>query len=256
MLSATTSIQIVTADLNRAKARIASDTLVRRETKYYLDNIKSIKTSKDFVNNYRLFSYAMKAYGLSDMTYAKTMMQRVMDGGVTNAKSMANHLSDPRFKAFAKAFDFGDKAAGATASDAANTATTKSYIDQALEDDVGEQNEGARVALYFMRNAPNITSGYQVLGDKALFRFVQIAFDIPTTTSNTLDRVSKLIESKMHLSDLKNPDKVKTMVRRFATLWDLQNASTQNASGLQPSQSEAFSGAANLTAIQSRYSQF
>ena len=256
MLNATTSIQIVTADLNRAKARIASDVQVKRETKYYLDNIKSVKTSKNFVNNYRLFSYAMKAYGLSDMTYAKTMMQRVMDGGVTNAKSMANHLSDPRFKAFAKAFDFGDKGAGVTASDAANSATTKSYIEQALEDDVGEQNEGARIALYFMRNAPNITSGYQVLGDKALFRFVQTAFDIPATSSNTLDRVSKLIESKIHIGDLKDSDKVKTMVKRFATLWDLQNSSTQSTSGLQLGQSATFGGGVSLPAIQSRYSQF
>lgn len=254
MLSATTSIQITMADLKRTRTRVASQPTVKRDTNYYLANIKSIKTSKDFVNNYRLFTYAMKAYGLSDMAYAKTMMQKVMDGGVTNAKSMANHLSDPRFKAFAKAFDFGDKGAATTTSDANNAATTTNYIDQALEDDVGQQNEGARIALYFLRQAPHITSGYQVLGDKALFRFVQTSFDIPPASTNTLDHVSSLIESKLHIADLKNPEKVNNLIRRFASLWDLQNTDTGGGS---TGSGAIIAGSVDLLPrIQSRYGQF
>jgi Protein of unknown function (DUF1217) len=257
MLSAATTIQIVTADLKRARTRISEGATVKRETSYYLANIKSIKTSKDFVNNYRLFTYAMKAYGLSDMAYAKTFMQKIIDGGLSNPKSMANHLSDPRFKAFAKAFDFGDHSVAATTSDINNSATTANYLDQALEDDVGQQNEGARVALYFLHQAPNITNGYQILGNKALFRFVQTAFDIPAASTTTLDRTSKLIESKLHISDLKDPEKVKNIVRRFASLWDLKSFTEDaNTQGIQSSTMTTGNGTTILPLVQSRYSQF
>src|ERR1700690_3891782 len=99
MLGALTSIRLIDKNLARSQATTAPDPAVKGETSYHLANIGSIKTSKDFVNNYQLFSYAMTAYGLSDLIYAKSMMQKVMDGGVSNPKSVANQMSDPRFKA-------------------------------------------------------------------------------------------------------------------------------------------------------------
>jgi len=86
MLSALTTIQMADQNLARSQAMTAADPLVKRETSYYEANIGSIKTAKDLVNNYRLFSYTMQAYGLSDMTYAKALMEKVMEGGVSNSK--------------------------------------------------------------------------------------------------------------------------------------------------------------------------
>ena len=224
MLSALQSIQQIDKNLARSQATTAADSMVKRETSYYLANIGSIKTSKDFVNNYRLFSYAMTAYGLSDMTYAKSMMQKVLDGGVTSSKSLANHMSDPRFKAFAAAFDFGDKGAAATSNAANNKTTTTMFVEQTLEDNVGQQNQGAQLALYFQRQAPKITSGLQILGDKALFKFVQTAFNTPTAVSSSnLDKAAKNIENKLNMADLKDQAKVQKLVTRFAAMWDLQN---------------------------------
>ena len=209
MLSALQSIQMIDNNLARSQATTAADPAVKRQTAYYLANIGSIKTSKDFVNNYQLFSYAMTAYGLSDMTYAKSMMQKVMDGGVTNTKSIANEMSDPRFKAFAAAFNFGDKGATATSNASNNKSTTSMFVEQTLEDNVGRQNQGAQLALYFQREAPKITSGLQILGDKALFQFVQTTFNIPPViSSNNLDQAGKNIESKINMAGLKDPAKV------------------------------------------------
>ena len=49
-----------------------------------------VKTIDDFLSNYKLFSYAMKAYGLEDMAYAKGLMRKVLEGGITASKSLAN----------------------------------------------------------------------------------------------------------------------------------------------------------------------
>ena len=60
---------------------------MKRATAYYLANIGKVKTVDDFVNNYQLFSYAMKAFGLADMTYAKGLMTKVLNGGVDETRT-------------------------------------------------------------------------------------------------------------------------------------------------------------------------
>ena len=226
-LSAVTTLQMVENNLAKAKSTTADDPQVKRETDYFLGNIGNIgnvKTSQDFVNNYRLFSYAMTAYGLSNMTYAKAFMQKVVDGGVTNTKSMANTLTDPRFKAFAEAFDFGDDGANATTDATINAGTTDRYVEQTLENNVGDDNQGAQLALYFQNNAPDITSSYQILGDPALLKFVQTAFDIPQSSGTTIEQDAAAVDKKLNVADLQDPAKVQKLVQRFAAMWDLQNS--------------------------------
>ena len=111
LLSTTASYLSVSNNLARQQAATASDPQVKNDTAYYLANIGSVTSIADFVGNYRLFSYAMKAYGLEDMDYAKGLITKVLQGGVTSSKALANTLTDPRYKAFAKAFDFAGKGA-------------------------------------------------------------------------------------------------------------------------------------------------
>lgn len=223
-LSAVTTLQLVDRNLTQTQAATAADPTVKRETSYFLANIGNIKTSSDFVNNYQLFSYAMTAFGLSDMTYAKAFMQKVMDGGVSNTKSLANQLTDPRFKAFAEAFDFGDKGAATTSDSAANQTVTSNFVEQTLENNVGQDNAGAQIALYFQRQAPNVKSGLDILADKALTQFVQTACNINLSGGTDIDTEATEIERKINMADLQDPTKVAKMVSRFASLWDLQNS--------------------------------
>lgn len=226
MLSALDTVRIYSRNLAKMQAATAADPMVKRETAYFQSKIGTVKTSKDFVGNYRLFSYAMRAFGLSDMTYAKSFMQKALDGGLADSRSMANTLTDPRFKAFVTALDFGDLGASATSFAANNTAVSSKYIQQTLEDNAGQQNEGAQLALYFQRQAPTITGGGQILANKALFQFVQTAYNIPTFSGTTAAAVKSeiaLVEKRINIADLKNPAKVQNMVTRFATLWDASN---------------------------------
>ena len=226
-------MQMYSRNLPQSQAMTAADPTVSRQTSYFLANIKNVKTSSDFVNNYQLFSYAMQAYGLSDMIYAKAYMQKIMDGGVQNSTSLANQLTDPRFKAFAEAFDFGDLGASTTQNDTSNTNTTNAFIEQTLENNVGQQNQGAQIALYFQRQAPHITSAAQIMGDKALFQFVQTAFGVPTfsaTTDAAISDEKAIINSKVPMADLGDPTKVQKMITRFSALWDLKNSNAAASS--------------------------
>ncbi len=85
--------------------RIGKQPLVDRETKYYLDNITKVKTVDDFVSDSRLFKYAMKAFGLGDMDYAKAFMAKALKEGVEDPDSFANKLSDKRYAEFVRTFN-------------------------------------------------------------------------------------------------------------------------------------------------------
>ena len=78
MLSTYLSYRLIAQDIPKSIDRVEKQPAVDRETKYYLDNIGKVTSVDDFVNDYRLFNYAMKAYGLSDMTYAKAFMDKAL----------------------------------------------------------------------------------------------------------------------------------------------------------------------------------
>src|SRR5579871_3243866 len=156
-------------NLARSQAMVSAEPMVQNATAYYQANIGKVTSIDDFVNNYQLFSYAMTAFGLSNMTYAKGLMTKLLEGGVSDSTSLANTMSDPRFKAFATAFDFTGKGAAAVVkSDAATTNVTSQYLQQSLETDVGQTNQGVQLAVYFKRKAASVTSVYGILADSAL----------------------------------------------------------------------------------------
>ena len=64
----------ISNNLTKWQNLTAAQPEVKEQTAYYEANIGNVKTPADLVNNYRLFSYVMNAYGLGDMTYAKGMI--------------------------------------------------------------------------------------------------------------------------------------------------------------------------------------
>lgn len=233
MPTTTASYLSLVNNLPRAQAVAAADPTVKRETAYFLANIGKVKTIQDLVGNYNLFSYAMKAYGLADMTYAKGFITKLLQGGVSSSSALANTLTDTRYKAFAQAFDFAGLGSGATTATAAMTATTQKYIQQVTEDNAGSQNQGVELALYFQRKASSITSAYSILADPALLKFVQTTFGIsPYSSQADIDVQATDLNRRLNIKDLQDPKKVEKLAERFTAMWDASgnNTSNQNTS--------------------------
>ena len=106
MTSTLTSYTLIARNLPAAMKRKAADPATARETAYFKANIGKVKSADDFLADKRLYAYAMKAFGLEDMTYAKAFMRKVLTEGTASPSSFANRLADDRYVAFAKAFDF------------------------------------------------------------------------------------------------------------------------------------------------------
>ena len=86
MTTTYTNYRLITADIDRSIERISQQPQVQRETDYYLSKIGDIKSIDDFMSDDRIYNYAMKAFGLEDMTYAKAFMRKVLTEGIDNDK--------------------------------------------------------------------------------------------------------------------------------------------------------------------------
>lgn len=221
----------IASNMTRSLSTTAAKPQVAREAAYYLANIGNVKSIDDFLANKRLFSFAMKAFGLQDMTYAKAFMRKVLTEGTDKTDSFANTLSDKRYQQFAEAFNFVRYGATTTIFDRTRQGTVDAYVRQTLEEDAGAQNEGVRLALYFNRKAGGIKSAYSILADPALLKVVQTALGFPAATSAMdIDRQAQMIAARLKIDDLKDPSKLGKFLSRFASLWDLNNSATMPAS--------------------------
>ncbi|MEW6123924.1 MAG: DUF1217 domain-containing protein [Pseudomonadota bacterium] len=215
---------LITKNLTRTLEMTQKEPSVSRETKYYEETISSIKSIDDFIGNTRVFNYAMKAFGLEEMSFAKAYMRKVLEGGIEDKKSFANRLNDDRFVQFVETFNFAKNGETTTQSSAVKQPVIDKHIRQTLEVEEGNQNEGVRLALYFQRAAPDVKSAYGLLADSALLEVVQTVFGIPSEMSNAdIDRQAAYIESKLDVADLKDPAKLDKLIKRFTVMYDAEN---------------------------------
>jgi hypothetical protein len=237
MLPTLASYLAISNNLSKWQATTAASPEVVQQNKYFTDNIGTIKSASDLVNNYRLFSYAMSAFGLSDMTYAKGLMLKVLRQGTSSNSNLAYTLNDARILAFAKTFDFAGKGASVTSSAAVKTNVVNKFVEQSLEDNQAQQNPAVQLALYFQRQAPNITDTYGILADKNLLTVVQTALGIsPYASLQNIDTQASELSAKLKVSDFKDPKKLTQFIERFCALYD-SNASSNG--GLSSSSSNA-----------------
>ncbi|MBU2583335.1 MAG: DUF1217 domain-containing protein [Alphaproteobacteria bacterium] len=226
MLTTIASYRLINQDLDRSLSTTRSAPAVQRESDYFLEKIETVKSVDDFLANDRLFNYAMEAFGLEEMSYAKAFMRKVLEGGIDDRNSFANGLADNRYREFVETFNFSRYGETTTVFERARSGTVERYVRQAFEIEAGNQNQGVRLALYFQRKAPEVSSAFGILADRALLEVAQVALGLPANMSNLdIDRQAKLITDRLDIEDLKDPEKLDKLIEGFTARWDMANPS-------------------------------
>lgn len=220
----------ISQNIDRSIEQVRTQAFVERETEYYLANIATIKSIDDFLADRRLFNYALKAHGLSDMSYATALLKKALEEGIDERTSFANTLADSRYREFVSVFNFARHGETTTIFDKTRTETVDRYLRQTLEEDAGNDNQGVRLALYFQRKAPKITSIYGILGDRALLEVARTTLGLPIQISVLdIDRQAELLGRQISVDDFKDPEKLSRFIERFAASWEIANPSANNA---------------------------
>ncbi len=163
MVSTYLNYSRITSDLRASLDRVAQRPLVAREAEYYKENIGNVKTVDEFLGDYRLYSYAMKAHGLEDMIYAKAFMRQVLESDLKDSNSFANRLTDDRYQKFAQAFNFSTSSAAAQTT-AQQDALIGLYNERVANLDTVLKGDNA----YFNAAMDQVTDVDQLLGNERL----------------------------------------------------------------------------------------
>lgn len=196
----------------------------------FAKGMAEVKSLDDFLSNDKLTSVVLKANGLDPKKYDEDTLRKIFTSDPADKKSYLNTKAESKFKEIVADFNFDTKGdltrakIGTIQNTGAEDRTQQSYLQQTLETQEGESNDGVRLALYFSRKAPNITSLYTILGDKALFQVITTAFSLPTSLSGMdVDKQVDVLKKFVNLDDLQDPKKVDKLMKRFTAMYDLKN---------------------------------
>ena len=229
-MTTVTGYQQLTRNLDKSLARVATRADVKRETEYFLMHIGDVDTIDDFLKDDRLYRFAMTAHGLKDMIYGKAFMKKVLGEGIDGRNAFAVQLADQRFRDFAETFNFARHGKTATTFTKAQQGTAVKFVRIMLEDEAGKTDEGIRLALYFKRKAPQVTSIFGLMGDPALFKVVQTALGLPQASSSVdIDRQAALIGSKIDFAEIKDGTGVEAFLTKFTARWQMANSNAAAA---------------------------
>jgi hypothetical protein len=177
MVSTYLDYNLVARDMKVSLKRVSEQTLVVRDTQYYKENIGNVTSVDEFLGDYRLYSYAMKAYGLEEMIDSIAFMRKVLESDLSDDNSFANKLTDDRYREFAMAF--GSSGATAISQTEAQLDKLIGLYNTSIADLGATQKEETR---YYNIMIDKITSVDQLLNNDRLRAYVFTAHGIDEST--------------------------------------------------------------------------
>lgn len=207
-----------TKDLASTLARIAKQNAVKTDQQYYDTHIGKIKTVDEFLSDHKLYSYAMKAYGLEDMTYAKAFMKKVLTSDLSNSSSFANKLTDSRYRQFAAAFNFGTNSSKQSAQSDTQKSDTIGLYEQSFANETTLAKKDSAFYNKWIGKATNVDD---IVNNTRMRDYILTAHGINP------DNVSKSFLKSVLTSDVNDPNSFVNTASNFPASTAFTSATSQ-----------------------------
>lgn len=251
-LSRTIETQKQVADLSEA---------TRRETTYFRARIGTVTDASALVNDFTLLKVALGAFGLQDDQPNRYLIQRVLEEGTTERSSLANRLSDPRYRQLADAFGFADPDGPRTTSAGFADKILAAYRDQSFEVAVGNVDSDMRLALGFSRELDRIVGSFSsedarwfgVMGAPPVRAVFEKAFGFPDSfAALDIDQQITMFRARSEslfgvseVADFAQPETREALRTRFLLMSEMQGGGSRTAAPIL----SLFSGAVGTASI-------
>lgn len=167
----------------------SNSTVQKNDAAYFAENIGKIDTAEKLVSDRRLLGVSLAAFGLQDDIDNKYFIKTILSGGLVDPDSLANRLTDERYKSLTKAFGFGDLPVARTKLSYFADEILAKFKTESFEVAVGEQNNDFRIALNAKEELDKIatsdaaddTKWFQVMGNPPLRQLFEVALGLPSS---------------------------------------------------------------------------
>ncbi|MEQ8252125.1 DUF1217 domain-containing protein [Oceanibaculum nanhaiense] len=203
-VSAALSFQMLQKNTTQQITQFGQTAQVMREVEYFKKKAGSIESVDDLIKDRRLMNFALSAFSLEDEAQYPGRLKKVLESDLDDNSSLANRLSDNRYREIASAFDFAKSGMSKLQDAAFLEDLTQKYILNEFEKALGNNNPALREATYFLRNIGNVTSPYGILGDNVLRSVVTFTLNLPAQIAvQSVESQARLIEGRLDLDKFK-----------------------------------------------------
>jgi hypothetical protein len=218
-----------TAEQNQQKgvAATAADPSVKVTIAQFTAAVQSAKSVTQLLANPAVMNVLLAANGMSDQQGYTALATKVLTSNLSDPTSLANTLTDSRWKTLAQTYNFA-----ANGLSSIKSPTTLAGIAQAYAQTVWESNQdsvtpGLANALYFKSQAGNIKNVDQILSDPTLRTVVTTALGVPEQIAfQDVGAQEQAITTRLNVSDFKDP----TFVSQFTQRYLIANSSSSSSS--------------------------
>jgi hypothetical protein len=206
------------AEKNQAKqvAATASQPQVARTVATFRQAVASAKSVSDLLSNSTAMRVLLTANGLGDQLAYAALARRALTSDTTDPKSLANTLSDTRWKSVAQTYDFAHRGLSVIQNPKILDTISAAYAEITWRQSLDAVTPGLSDALAFRQEASSITSVDQVLGNPVLRRVVTTTLGLPLQIAfQPLEAQERAISSRLDISKFSKPAFVESFVQRY-----------------------------------------
>lgn len=201
-----------------------------RETDEFEARIGQITSAQELVEDRRLLTVALGAFGLSDDIDNRFFIRKVLEEGTRSDDALANRLSDKRYFDLAEAFAFDLSPPNTQLSDF-GTRITEAYRDRQFEEAVGDTAPAMRLALSLEREIGDLAGRslsedglwFTVMATPPLREVFEKGLGLPASIGALdIDRQLTLFQDKAlslfgdgSVRQFTDPEKQDELIRRF-----------------------------------------
>lgn len=204
---------------------------VTRLTDYFRENIGSVVTAEQLVEDRMLREVALGAFGLDADIDSRAFIQMILEEGTTEDDALANRLADSTYRTFSETFGFGDIFGPRTLLPDFADEIIARYEDRQFQIAVGNQDNDLRLALNLEGGLADLlesTTGedarwFAIMGNTPLRTVFQTAMSLPSEVATLdidrqleiyKDRASSIFGTES-VGDFTDPDRADDLIRLF-----------------------------------------
>ena len=211
----------------------AAEPEVKRAIDGFTSAVTSAKSVQQLLSNPNVMQVLLTANGLGDQAAYTALAQKALTSNVNDPKSLANRLSDTRWKSVAQTYDFANKGLSVIQDPKVISTIANAYAEVTWRNSLNATTPGLSNALAFRSEASTITSVDQILGDPVMRNVVTTTLGVPLEIAfQSLEAQEKAISSRLDIKQFKDPKFVESFTQRYLIAANQNSAGTNQTSSL------------------------
>jgi hypothetical protein len=189
---------------------------VQLAIKQFTQAVKSATSVTQMLSNPAVMNVLLTANGMKDQIGYTALATKTLTSNLSDPKSLANRLTDTRWKTLAQTYNFGANGLAAIQNPTAIAAVAAAYTQSTWENNEDSVTPGLSNALAFKTQASTVTSVDQIVGNPTLRTVVTTALGIPEQIAfQNLTAQENAITTRLDIKKLQDPKFVETFAQQY-----------------------------------------